>query len=92
MIDLLSFITMFVLPGMVGGTIRGPVGMAKHVHVSGEKVDVRKFLLSLAAAIVTGAVAVAVTAGDWKIGILAGFAGSDLIESLYKSRLLGLLK
>ena len=89
MTDPISFLAVFVLPGAVGGAVRGLVGMAKHVYQNKETLNIWKFLFSLIVAIIAGAVAAVLTEGDWRVALLAGFAGSDLIESMYKSKLLG---
>ena len=85
-------ITLLVLPGTFGGLVRGLVGISKHVGKEKEPFKLSKLLFSLLVAMVVGAVAGVLTDSDWKISLLAGFAGSDLLESLYKTRLLGLFK
>ena len=72
--------------------MRGLIGISKHVGKEKEPFKLSKLLFSLLVAMVVGAVAGVLTDGDWKISLLAGFAGSDLLESLYKTRLLGLFK
>ena len=84
-------VLLFVLPGMIGGLVRGLVGIGKHVLKEKEEFKIHKLAFSLIVAMIVGAIAAAVSNGDWRISLLAGYAGSDLIESLYKSRLLGLL-
>ena len=83
---------LLVLPGVLGGLVRGLVGISKHVGRDKEEFNLSKLLFSLVVAMIVGAVAGVLTDGDWKVSLLAGFAGSDLLESLYKSRLLGLFK
>ena len=87
-----TIIVLTVLPGVVGGLVRGLVGISKHVGQSKEKFVLSKLLFSLLVAMAVGGVASVLTEGDWRVSLLAGFAGSDLLESLYKSRLFGLFK
>ena len=82
----------FIVPGATGGAVRGLVGISKNVLKDGKPFNVFRFIFSLIVAIVAGAFAATVTGGDWRIALLAGYAGSDLLESLYKIRLLGIFK
>lgn len=80
-----SLIILTFLPGMVGGLVRGLVGVSKHVVRDKEKFQISRLLFSLLLAILVGGVAGVLTDSDWRISLLAGFAGSDLLESLCKS-------
>ena len=80
-----SFIALAVVPGAVGGLVRGLVGVSKHVARDKEPFELFKLLFSLLLAILVGGVAGVLTDGDWRVALLAGFAGSDLLESLCKS-------
>ena len=92
MAETLTMLAMFILPGMVGGLVRGLVGIRKHILKNKEVFDISKFLFTIIIASVVGGVAAIMSGGDWRISLLAGYAGSDLIESIYKTRLLGLFK
>ena len=85
-------LTLLILPGMVGGLIRGLVGVGKNVWKDKKEFSIFKILYTLIIAAIVGGVASALVDGDWRVALLAGFAGSDLIESLYKSKLFGFLK
>lgn len=87
-----STIALLILPGALGGLVRGLIGIAKRVNEKKEPFKMSKLLFSLVVAMITGGVASALTNGDWRVSLLAGYAGSDLLESLYKIRLLGLFK
>ena len=87
----LTVIVFAFLPGMLGGLVRGLVGIAKHVGRRKESFKFRKLLFSLLTAILVGGVAGIATNGDWRVAFLAGFAGSDVLDSLRKTRLFGLL-
>lgn len=92
MVEPLLPLLFVILPGMVGGLVRGLVGMAKHVYMKKEEFRFSKLLFSLLVATVVGGVASVLTEGDWRLALIAGYAGSDFLESLYKSKLFGLLK
>ena len=81
-------LTAFVLPGMVGGLIRGLVGIQKHVLQQKEPFKPGALLVTLIIAAVVGGVTATITGADWRLSILAGYAGSDLLESLYKNYLI----
>ena len=81
----LSTIVLFAFPGMVGGLVRGVIGIGKHVVKNKEPFEIGKLLFSLATAMLAGAFAALITGGDWRISLLAGHAGSDLIDSFRSS-------
>ncbi len=83
-----SIIIYTALPGMVGGLVRGLIGISKHVVRDKEPFHLPKLLFSLLLAVLVGSVAGALTEGDWRVALLAGFAGTDVLESLCKTRLL----
>ena len=83
---------LFILPGMVGGLVRGLVGISKNVLSSKESFHVLKLLFSLLVATIVGGITGVLVGGDWRISLLAGYAGSDLLEALYKARLFGVFK
>ncbi len=88
-VDFMS-VALMLLPGIAGGMVRGLVGISK--RAAGEPLHPGKLLLSLLVAAVSGAIASVFAEGDWRMSLLAGYAGSDLLESLYKTRLLGLFR
>ena len=77
-----------VLLGMVGGLVRGLIGAYKHVVRDKEPFQLPKLLFSILLAILVGSIAGVLTEGDWRVALLAGFTGSDVLESLAKTRLL----
>ena len=88
----ITTIALLILPGTFGGMIRGLVGISKKVGKNKEPFKLSKLIFSLLTAMIVGGVTAALTNGDWRMSLLAGYAGSDLLESLYKMRLLGLMK
>jgi len=75
-----------VLLGALGGIVRGLVGILKLFEQKqpGEKFRLGYFLFSVFVAAVVGGFAGALSGGDWKVAGLAGYAGTDFLENLYK--------
>ena len=77
-----------ILYGVFGGAIRGFVGVSKAIKGK-KKIQPLRLVVTVLIAAVVGGVASAIADGDWRVGLLAGYAGSDLLEALYKTRLFG---
>jgi len=77
-----------ILLGILGGLVRGVVGIAKYFdkNKEGQKINIRYLVFSIAVAAFVGGVAGSLASGDWRLAIIAGYAGSDFIEGLYKIR------
>ena len=78
----------YILAGFLGGIIRGLVGFVKNKTI--EKADHFKpqyFLITILISGVVGAAAGALADTEWQVSFLAGYAGTDFIESLYKIKL-----
>jgi Na+/H+ antiporter NhaC len=75
-----------VLVGAVGGMVRSLVGILKYLQQNKEdqKLRVGYLLFSIFVSAVIGGFAGALSEGNWKIAGLAGYAGTDFIEGLYK--------
>ncbi|MFA4947321.1 MAG: hypothetical protein WC674_02290 [Candidatus Krumholzibacteriia bacterium] len=75
-----------VLVGAAGGTVRALVGILKYMERNKrhEKLRLGYFLFSVFVSAAIGGFAGALCEGNWKIAGLAGYAGTDFIESLYK--------
>jgi len=71
--------------GLLGGLVRGSVGMLKAVRM-GRKLSLRYLCTTLAASALLGMIAGLFVENDLKFSILAGYVGTDFIESLYKVR------
>ncbi len=82
----------WILPGMVGGLLRALVGISKNVLASKKRLEPWRVVFTLLVGGIIGGVAGALVGGDWRISLLAGYAGSDLLEALYKTRILGLFR
>ena len=92
MIESSVAIIMLILPGIVGGLIRGAVGISKNVWGNKKQFEISKVILTLLIASVVGGLASVLVGGDWRLSLLMGYAGSDLLEGLYKSNLISHLR
>lgn len=80
----------YILAGFLGGTIRGLVGFMKNKTI--EKANHFKpsyFAITLLISGIVGAAAGALANTEWQVSFLAGYAGTDFIENLYKIKLAG---
>lgn len=75
-----------ILGGLLGGLLRGLLGIAKTLITKKEEsINYSYFFLSLAVSMVVGVIAASLwPEGDFRIALLAGYAGSDFLEGLYK--------
>lgn len=92
MIEMFDMMISLIIPGMIGGLIRGAAGISKNVIAKKKTMSVSRLVYTIIVSIIIGAVASIIVGGDWRIALLAGYAGSDLLEALYKTRLLGIFK
>ena len=73
------------LGGLIGGLLRGIVGIAKSLVVKKEKqINYKWFITSILVAMAIGVIAASYMEGDFRVALLAGYAGSDLLEGLFK--------
>ena len=78
----------YILAGFLGGIIRGLVGFVKNKAI--EKADHFKpsyFVVTILIAGIVGAAAGALADTEWQISFLAGYAGTDFIENMYKIKI-----
>lgn len=75
---------LIVVGGIAGGLLRSMVGILKAIRM-GRKLSRRYFIATLGIAALLGTVAGLFVANDLRFAILAGYAGSDFIEGLYKA-------
>ena len=74
-----------ILGGLIGGALRGIVGIAKSLILKkDEDVNYGWFFVSVAVAMAIGIIAASFMGGSFEVALLAGYAGSDLLESLVK--------
>ena len=69
--------------GLIGGIVRGVVGFVKSKQHK-KKFNAGYFVFTIAVSAVIGLFAGMLMNSDYKISLLAGYAGIDLIESIYK--------
>ena len=71
--------------GLFGGIIRTLVGLFKHKVFTGkEKFNSKKFWFTLILSGAIGAFCALLLIEDYRLILLAGYAGTDLIQGLYK--------
>lgn len=75
-----------ILFGILGGLVRSLVGIVKYFEKNKQNQKVRFWYLgfSLFVAAIVGGVAGAIANHDWRLAIIAGYAGTDFLEGLYK--------
>jgi len=76
-----------ILPGvlsMAGGLTRGVVGLLKAMSLR-RKILWGYWIVSAIVAMIIGAFVGLVFNFDYRLSLLAGYAGTDIIESIYKS-------
>jgi uncharacterized membrane protein len=78
-----------LLFGTLGGLVRALVGIAKYVERNRSERKLRPLYLvvSLVVAAIVGGLAGALVAADWRFAVIAGYAGADFLEGLYKIRM-----
>jgi len=70
---------------MFGGLVRNLVGLAKNKVFTGKKKFSNvKFWIPMIISAMIGAFCALLTIEDYRIALLAGYAGTDLIQGLYK--------
>jgi len=69
--------------GLIGGIVRGVVGIVKSQR-SKKKFNAGYFIFTIICSGVIGLFAGMLISADYKLTMLAGYAGIDLIESIYK--------
>jgi hypothetical protein len=75
----------YFFAGFIGGVIRGLVGFVKNKTL--EKANHFKpqyFLITVLISGIVGAAAGILADTEWQVSFLAGYAGTDFIENLYK--------
>ncbi len=70
--------------GGFGGAVRATVGLSKALHKK-RKIKWDYWLTTTAIAVVIGIFAGMILNLDYKMSILAGYAGTDLLEGLFKT-------
>ena len=76
----------FLLSGMAGGLLRALVGLVKSQSFQQKnwKYQPFYFWVTVFTAAVLGMISGILVETSWKLAFLAGYAGSDFLESMYK--------
>lgn len=82
------------LAGGFGGLVRAMVGITKSQTFDPNKFQFqwKQFAFSIIVAVIVGQMAGLISGADWRMSLLAGYAGSDFIESLYKLKFMQFFK
>lgn len=72
------------LMGLVGGATRGVIGLLKALSLR-RKVLWGYYLITLLVAMIIGMFTGIIFNFDYRLSLLAGYAGTDIIEGIYKS-------
>ncbi len=82
------------LAGGMGGLVRGIVGVTKAQTFNPDtfKFQWKYFAVTIIVSMIVGQMAGLIANADWRMSLLAGYSGSDFLESLYKLRFAQLLK
>lgn len=74
-----------ILGGLLGGALRGLMGIAKSLILKKEEqINYGWFFVSVAIAMCIGVIAASFMGGGFEIALLSGYAGTDILESLVK--------
>lgn len=74
-----------ILGGLIGGTLRGVMGIAKTLVVKKESsINYGWLTTMILVSVAIGVIAASFMGGGFEVALLAGYAGSDLLESLFK--------
>lgn len=75
-----------ILTGLIGGLIRALVGITKSSTFTPEqfKFQWNYFAFSLLVSAIVGVMSGIIADGDWRVSLLAGYAGTDFLEGLYR--------
>jgi len=84
MSDLYSLIILPGLLGGLGGLTRGVIGLLKAMSLR-RKILWSYYFVTVAIALVIGVFVGVVFNFDIRLSLLAGYAGTDIIEGIYKS-------
>lgn len=70
--------------GGIGGLTRGIVGLLKALSLR-RKIIWTYYLITVGCAIILGVFTGMIFNFDWRLSLLAGYAGTDILEGIYKS-------
>ncbi|PIN88480.1 hypothetical protein COU61_04760 [Candidatus Pacearchaeota archaeon CG10_big_fil_rev_8_21_14_0_10_35_13] len=82
--EIINQIILPILLGALGGVTRGLVGLLKALSLR-RKIMWGYYAVTVMTAAIIGAFTGLVFNYDYRLSLLAGYAGTDIIESIYKS-------
>jgi len=82
----LEFQIYHIVTGLLGGLVRGIVGITKQSTFTPEKFQFqwKYFAFTMFVSALVGLLAGIIADGDWRVSLLAGYAGTDFLENLYR--------
>ena len=80
--------TAHIIAGLIGGLVRALVGITKDKTFTPEtfKFQWRYFGVTMLVSAIVGIMSGIIADNDWRVALLAGYAGTDFLEGLYKLR------
>lgn len=82
--ELINSLLLPMLMGLVGGDVRGVVGLLKALSLK-RKILWSYYLITLIVAMIIGIFTGIIFSFDYRLSLLAGYAGTDILEGIYKS-------
>ncbi|MFA5019786.1 MAG: hypothetical protein WC533_01665 [Candidatus Pacearchaeota archaeon] len=82
-----DFLISVVFPGAIGGlggAVRGLVGLLKALSLR-RRILWLYYFITILVAIIIGIFTGIIFNFDWRLALLAGYAGTDILEGIYKS-------
>ncbi len=73
----------FILVGSLGGLVRSLYGLMKAVNKE-KKISLNYFVITIVTAGIIGGILGSVFTTDYRITALAGYAGTDVLENIFK--------
>ena len=81
-------VIVYILVGSLGGFVRALYGLMKSVS-KGSKVNKGYFVSSVITSATIGGILASVFNTDYRVAALAGYAGTDFLENIYKGIIRG---
>jgi hypothetical protein len=82
--EIFNALVLPALLGGLGGLTRGIVGLLKALSLK-RRILWNYYLITLVVAAIIGIFVGLIFNFDWRLSLLAGYAGTDILEGIYKS-------